>query len=483
MESNANATGNGVPEAQLIIDLTQTDLPLGTPVYVYIVGLVVSASSTDTFYYIDNNGDPKIMDTTNNTIPANTFPGMDKLDEKAKDIISLNYPLAWADYSMPVEVGSNLILNLGNINTSTIPTLGTGTAAFSGRVYISVGLPKLPFSVQNNGYTAPVYGNGSGVPGSLSLYDWIEFSYDSEGNFNGNTTQVNQFGFPLVLTGTPVGGSPYPSQGALNTSRTTILSNIAGASEPFGGKGVTVPVPADAASAYPDNINYFRGVSPVTTSGAPANSYHDTINTYFDADIATAYTAWQSTPLVTHDPATGYYTGVVFPVNGATIPTPEGYPEGSLAFYQGNYTTMKDLATALSSATPPIVAFYLTGSKNTITSNDIWQCAGSLATGDDAQKNVGKMIGAAFNRGGVVSKSGTVVTSLDDSTCSDKAGSFYSEGTKYNDWSKWFHEYNTNGLAYGFPYDDVCDQNPSIPPSGKTLVASSIRIALGSFFS
>ena len=477
MKNSTNGV-TGVPEAQLIIDLTQTDLPLGTPVYVYIVGLV-----TSTYYYIDNNGNPKVMSISDNTIPAKTFPGMDKLNSDAQAAITPNYPSAWADYSIPVEVGSSLILNLGNINTTNIPGLGTGTAAFSGRVYISVGLPILPFSVQNNGYTAPVFGNGSGVPGSLTLYDWIEFSYDSKGNFNGNTTQVNQFGFPLTLTGTPVGGSAYPSQGALNTSRTTILSNIADASEPFGGKGATVPVPADAASAYPDNIDYLRAISPVTTSGAPANSYYDTLNKYFDADITTAYTAWQSTPLVTHDPATGYYTGVVFPVSGASIPTPAGYPAGSLVFYTGKYATMKDLEKALNSDTNTSVAFFLTGSSNIITSNDIWQCAGSLATGNDAQKNVGKMIGAAFNRGVVVSKSGTVVTSLDDNTCSDKAGSFYSAGTKYNDWAKWFHEYNTNGLAYGFPYDDVCDQNPSIPPSGKSLVASFIRIALGNFFS
>ncbi|AXG74804.1 Tat pathway signal protein [Flavobacterium arcticum] len=473
MKNNSNGV-TGTLEAQLIIDLTQTDLPIGTPVYIYIVGLV-----TSTFYYIDNNGNPKIMSTSDNTIPAQTFPGMDKLSSAAQNAIAPNYPLHWADYSIPVQVGGNLILNLGNINTTTIPGLGTGTSAFSGRVYFSVGVPKLPFTIQNSGYTAPVYGNGSGVTGSLTLYDWIEFSYDSEGNFNGNTTQVNQFGFPLTLTGTAVGKAPYPTQGALNTSRKTILRTIATANAPFGNNGAVVPVTTNAAPAYPDNINYLRAISPVTISGA-----NTSMNTYFDANIATAYTAWQTTPLVTHDPSTKYYTGVVFPVNGATIATPAKYPAGSLAFYKGNYATMQELATALSSNTPPSVAFFLTGSTNNIiTSNDIWQCANSLASGDSAQKNVGKMIGAAFNRGVVVSTDGTVITNLNDSTCSGLVSTFYSAGTTYNQWAKWFHEYNTNGLAYGFPYDDVCNQNPSIPPSGKTLVASFIRIALGNFFS
>lgn len=477
MESNTK-NASGVPEAQLIIDLTQTDLPTGTPVYVYIVGLVVS-----TFYYIDGNGTPKTMKTSDNSIPKNTFPGMNSLSDTAQKAIIPNYPENWADYSIPVEVGSNLILNLGSINTNNIPNLGTGTSAFSGRVYFSVGIPKLPFTVQGSGYTAPVYGNGSGVPGSLTLYDWIEFSYDSEGNFNGNTTQVNQFGFPLILTGTSKDGTTYPSQGTLNTSRTTILNNINNQDAPFGKKGVTVPVPTNAAPAYPDNIKYLRALSPVTTSGAPANSYYSTINKYFDSDIKKAYIEWQSTPLVTYDPSTDHYTGVVFPVNGESITVPTNYPKGSLAFYKGKYSTMEDLADAIkkSSLEPE---FYLTGSSdNVITSNDIWQCANSLATGNTAQKNVGKMIGAAFNRGVLVKVGGKVTNSLDDKTCSGLASTFYSEGTLYNKWAKWFHEYNSNNLAYGFPYDDVCEQNPSIPPSGKTLVASFIRIQLGKFFS
>lgn len=474
IENTGSSASGAVPGAQLIIDLTQTDLPLGTPVYVYIVGLV-----TSTYYRIDVNGNPKEMALADNTILANTFPNMGTLSTDAQKAIAPNYPSNWADYSIPVEVGSNLILNLGNINTQTIPGLGTGTSAFSGRIYISVGVPKLPFTVQDSGYTAPVFGNGSGVPGSLNLYDWIEFSYDSEGNFNGNTTQVNQFGFPILLTGTTTDGTTYPTQGALNTSRPDIMNTIAAANAPFGNTGVMVSVPAGGESAYPASVQYLRAISPVTVSGAGSS-----LNTYFDADIATAYSAWQSTPLVTNDVSTGYYTGVVFPVNGPQVSPPANYPAGSIAFYAGQYTTMQDLANALNASPPPSPAFYLTGSSvNVVTSNDIWQCANSLASGTPAQKNVGKMIGAAFNRGVVVNATGSVITGLDDGTCSGLVSSFYASGTTCNLWSQWFHQYNTNGLAYGFPYDDVCDQNPSIPPLNKTLVASFIRITLGNFSS
>ncbi|NOQ77363.1 MAG: Tat pathway signal protein [Methylococcaceae bacterium] len=488
MSSNTTqASSSGVSDAQLIIDLTQTDLPATTPVYIYVVGLV--SGTSDIYYYLDNDFTPQIMATSDNTQAAQTFPGMSQLSTEAQQAIAPNYPLAWADWSIEVEVGSSLILNLGAINKTNIPTLSTGTSAFSGRIYISVGVPKLPFTVQKTGYTAPVFGGSSGISGSLTQYDWIEFSYDSLGNFNGNTTQVNQFGFPLMLTGTPVGGQPYPTQGTLNITGNAILSAIAAANAPLGGATVMTPVPVGCAAAYPTGTNYLRAISPTTASG----DINSSLNTYFDANIKTAYKAWQSTPLVTIDLSSGPYTGVVFPVPAVNLlektktstvvvkqSAPANYPPGSLAFYKGNYPTLVDLVTELQSSNTP--AFFLTGStQNTISSNDIWQCANSLACGDTAQKNVGKMIAAAFNRGIMVDPDGIVLTSLNDGTCATLADTFYPASGTFNAWADAFHDYNRNGLAYGFPYDDVCDQNPSIPPSGDTLVASFIRIALGTF--
>ena len=471
--ADSAALSAAVPGAMLILDATETDLPLKTEVYVYIVGLVV-----DTYYYIDANGMPQEMSESDNTIPAQTFPGMAALSPDAQAALAPNYPLAWADWSLRVPVGGNLVMPLGNINTTNIPGLGTGTSAFSGRVYFSVGVPRLPFTVQDDGYTAPVYGNGSGIGGSLTLYDWIEFSYDSGGNFNGNPTQVNQFGFPIILIGTPQGGSPYPAQGQLDTARSAILSDFANGDAPFGGADVVVAVPDAATSAYPAGIDYLRAISPTTVSG-----FSTSLNTYFDNDITTAYAAWQATPLVTVDASTGYYSGVVFPLVGySSVNPPNGYPTGSLAFYAGNFPTMAALVSALQANPSLAPAFYLTGGSNRVTSNDIWQCAGSIANGGDAQKNVGKMVGAAFNRGMIVNGT-TVTTSLDDSNCSQLAPSFYASGTTFNPWAQAFHGYSENNLAYAFPYDDVCDQNPSIPPSGDTLVASFIRMKLGKFFS
>lgn len=461
--------------AQLIIDLTQSGLPSDTPVYVYCVGQVGS-----TFYYLDNDFMPQVMSTSDNTEAAGTFPGMDQLSTPAQQTLAANYPQAWANWSIQVEVGTTLVLCLGNINTANIPGLGTGTSAFSGRVYFSIGIPILPFTVQSNGtYTQPVW---TGFPGSLTLFDWIEFSYDSEGNFNGNTSQVNQFGFPLMLTGYPMGGQAQPIQGVFDIPRADILNEIAAGPAPFWGSGVAIPIPSGCEAAYPANTGYLRALSPDTIS-ASSSTLAAELNTYFDSVITTAYQAWQSTPIVVTDVATGSYTGVVFPVQGANITTPTDYPTGSLAFYQGSFATMTDLAQALNSSDPPAFGFYLIGaSSNLITSNDIWLCANSLATGGAAQLNVGKNLAAAFNRGIVVAADGTVITSLNDGTCAQSAATFYPDGGTSNAWAMAFHTWNKNGLAYGFPYDDVCNQNPTIPPPGESLVAQAVRITLGGFW-
>lgn len=444
----------------LTLDATQTDLPAGTAVYAYIVGLVTG--STNLYYWVNASGMPQVMSTNDNTQPASTFvpPPGSSLSTDAITALAGNYPLAWADYSIPVSLTTPTVINLANINTTNIPTLGTGTAAFSGRIYLSVGLPKLPFTpiatapaTQASGYTAPVPILG---PGALTLFDWIEFSFDSNQNFNGNTTQVDQFGFQLMLNGTP-GGS---LQGAFNMGRAAII-NQAGPTVPgpFGGGVLQVPVPsALATGVYPvsssgTGINFLRMVSPKTLTAEPG--YSGALATFFDCTIASWYTTWQTTPLVTNDQSTGYYSGYV--------------SNGVLNFYQGNYPTLA----ALQAANPPL-QFSMTGTNpatNVILTSDVWQCVNTLATGTAAQKNVGKMIAAAFNRG-------CMSNLLDDSTCSQNVASFYPANGTWNAWASSFHNVSVNTLAYGFPYDDVCNQNPTVALSP----ASGVTVTLGNFF-
>ena len=442
----------------LSVDARSSGLAPGTPVYMYVVGLVsVAATPTtpavETFYRLDSTGMPQVMQGSDNTQPAFTFPGSDTLPTSAVDALKGNYPLAWADYSIPISLTEVTKIDLAKINPNNCPGLGTGTAAFSGRIYFSVGIPKLPLSPIGSpatGYTAPVFVN---PPGNQTLFDWIEFSFDSNQAFNGNTTQVDQFGFPLTLNGTP-GGS---LQGMLNKTRAEVTAAFgSGLSGPLGDGVLQVPVNADARAAYPEFVNFLRVISPKTLSAE--NDYTGTLNSFYDGVINSSYTTWETTPLVTHDQSTGYYTGYVpksAAGDGGDSDSNSQYA-GELIFFQGQFSSVADMK----NKTPDFVL-------GRIDSYEVWQCEGKLAAGDAAQKNVGKMIAAALNRG-------VIANSLDDATCSGDAASFYPAGGTFNEWSQLFHEFSENGLAYGFPYDDVCDQNPSIGITGTTAIEITI---------
>ncbi|MBX9401529.1 hypothetical protein K4L06_09405 [Lysobacter sp. BMK333-48F3] len=429
----------------LTLDATQTDLAEDVPVYAYIVGLVPGG-----FYRLDASGLPWPMQTGDNSQAAGSFPSAGGLDPAAVAALAGNYPDAWADYSIVLaRSGPPTQIDLSQINTANIPSLGTGSAAFSGRIYISVGIPRLPFTVLSGGYTAPVpYQDG---PGAQCLFDWIEFSYDSDGNFNGNTTQVDQFGFALSLDGTP-GGS---AQGVLTVSRDAVIAQVQALPAPLAGQPLAIAIAAAAAPAYPAGVTWLRAISPKTLTGDP--TYGSAAVTWFDAEISTWYRNWQSQPLVVHDVASGYYTGVVDAGSGV------------LNFYAGQYPTLAEWQ----AAAPPL-AFALTGAAPSTVqfgSLDVWQCNNALANGGAAQLNVGKNIAAAFNRG-------VVSYLLDDADCAGAAGGFYPAGGTWNAWAQLTHAISANGLAYGFPYDDLCDQNPSIQLNGT----QSVAVVLGDFY-
>lgn len=426
----------------LTLDLTQTDLPAGTAVYAYVIGETSLASGV-TQYWVDSTGTPHVMSAADNTIAAKTFPGSSALPGSEAAALAQTYPLAWADYSIPLTVGSSFVLDLSKLNASSIPGLGTGTAAFSGRIYLSVGVPKLPFTaLSSSAYTAPVTVDG---PGSLTLFDWIEFSFDSEGNFNGNTTQVDQFGFPLLLAGTPGGAQ----QGQYDSSRPAILDAVSKLPAAF-----YLPQSVSAPSAFPAGLAVngsvtLRALSPKSISAQ--NQYSGSLLTYFDQTIENWYQTWTATPLSVTDLATGTYTGIVQSGVGLT-------------FYAGSTASGTAAFTVGGAGTPGISSY------------DVWQCANSLATGSDAAKNVQKMLAAAFNRG-------VMSNTLADATCKNDAATFYQIANPntlvFNPWAQLFHRLSSNSLAYAFPYDDVCDQNPSI---GLTAT-QSVTITLGKFFS
>ncbi|MEA9603828.1 beta-1,3-glucanase family protein [Polynucleobacter sp. JS-JIR-II-c23] len=427
-----------------------TGIPATVPMYAYIVGL--TAAGGNTYYrYKSATGPVEMNPTADNTNAAGTCAGMTTGSTSA----TTNCPTVWADYSLPLDRScATLVADLALF--SNIPNLGTGTNAFSGRIYISIGKPLLPFTplagVNTNqttgfpatGYTAPAL--ASGTPGSLSLYDWLEFSFDSNQALNINTTQVDQFGFPISMTATGT-GMTGGEQGVLNTSRSSILSNLASLSNALFNSSVAVPTTGVSADAYPASVytaNTLRAVSPKTVATAS--------DTFFTSTIATWYSNWTSTPVVTYDAASGYYSGMV--------------SGGVLSFKTGN------LASASSWNSGGSVQF----TNTQITSYDVWQCANSLASGSGAQKNVQKMIAAAFQRGTMANANYSLNDTLGASFSPPLSGNYASSTS--NTWAQKFHQFNTNGLAYGFPYDDVGSLQPTVTTSSGT---TSLSIQVGLF--
>jgi hypothetical protein len=422
----------------LLIDATQTNIPNNMPISVYIVGLVGGIQ-----YRLDATGMPTPMKTDDadpSKSPsmghaARTFPDPDGILKPHADVFAKNYPSNWADYGIPVSRTALTSIDLSQITPANCPGLGLGTSAFSGRIYISAGFLKLPITpISKSQYTAPAL--TVDAPGALTLYDWIEFSYDANGIFNGNTTQVDQFGFGLTLSATP----DSTPQGKLVRTRSEIMSAV-DAVPAFAGL-LLIKVPAGGEAAFPTNANNtLRAISPKTITGPADNKV---LLDFFDKAIDDAFTRWKTTPLTVKIKAGPdvVYTGQA-DANAAR-----------LDFYAG---------TEIPDPVPAKPAFSIPR----FTSKDVWQCAGPLATGDDDEKDVQKTLAAAFNRG-------VVKDSLKLPGCSTGAGSFYPANATFNPWAKMFHGCSANWLAYGFPYDDVCDQNPTV-----ALKATSVTITIG----
>lgn len=419
-----------------------TGIPASVPMYAYIVGLT-AASGNKYYRYNGALNQPVLMSTSDNLNAAGTCAGMTTNGVSAL----INCPTIWADYSIPLDRScATLVADLAKFNSTNLPGLGTGTNAFSGRIYISVGKPLLPFTPRAGaladqltgspvtGYTAPALASGS--VGSLCLFDWLEFSFDSNQALNINTTQVDQFGFPMSMTATGT-GMTGGEQGVLNTSRSTIFTNLTGLTDSLFNSSVAVPTNGVDADAYPSSIytsNTLRAVSPKTVATAG--------DTYFTSTISTWYDNWKITPLVTNDTSTGYYSGMVV--------------SGTLTFKQGSLTTKAAWDLSANSPVP----------NDPITSYDVWQCANSLAKGDAWQKNVQKMIAAAFQRGTMADANYYLDDSSGASFSPPLSGNYVNLPS--NTWAQKFHQFNSNKLAYGFPYDDVGSQQPSISTTSAT---------------
>nr|WP_239556381.1 beta-1,3-glucanase family protein [Dyella flava] len=337
--------------------------------------------------------------------------------------------LSWVNYNgtvTPANVSDNTASNaLTASNGQTYPNYAFTLAQAnhqlmlppltSGRIYISEGSPLYMSVVAGangapNGYAGPNPQNNTD-PNINVHYDWYEFNYSATSGIFINTTQVNQFGLPLLLD---VWGSneTFHMQVGINES----IANL--------DQEYINQVPAAFSNPAPTNL---RILSPAeTTFGAG-----QTNGTYFDSYIANAWTQYASNPL-TITVNNRQFTGTA---SGSTLTFTEVNPAAANV---GETFVVQQPST-----------------------QDILLCAGTMATGvpgstaqqqdeNAIQLQLENQICAATNRG--------VLTT----TANWANASTYYQSSPANFYSWFWHQHSVGGLAYGFSYDDNNNQSTTI---------------------
>ncbi|QDN92759.1 glycoside hydrolase family 64 protein [Streptomyces sp. RLB3-6] len=218
------------------------------------------------------------------------------------------------------------------------------TSIRGGRIYVSLGSPLyIPVSPDDQGWGGPDLRNPND-PNTDVYYDWYEYTYVfGQVAFGGNTTQVDQFGFPITsrLTQTSSG---YDTTRGITLTRAQVMSQYA----------------ASVGAAFKPLQNTYRIIAPRSSDlflagGSQANHLQSTI------DQTWSYYSTHPFRLTRlGETFTGGVSGTTLTLtkNGA-----------------GPYALQKP-------SSPDVVA-----------------CAGALASGSDPEKQLGAEFCAAFNRG------------------------------------------------------------------------------------
>ncbi|MFD8793894.1 glycoside hydrolase family 64 protein [Streptomyces vinaceus] len=223
-------------------------------------------------------------------------------------------------------------------------TIPSPASIRGGRIYVSLGSPVyFPVSPDDQGWGGPDPRNPDD-PNRDVYYDWYEYTFvRGQVAFGGNTTQVDQFGFPLTsrLRQTSSG---YDTTRGITRTRAEVMQRYA----------------ASVGAAFRPLQNTYRIVAPRSS------------------ELFLAGGAQQNHLTAAIDRAWAYYTAHPFTLTrlGETF---TGRVSGSTLTFSKNgagpFTLHKP------------------------TSPDVMACAGALASGNDTEKQLGAEFCAAFNRG------------------------------------------------------------------------------------
>lgn len=281
----------------------------------------------------------------------------------------------------------------------------------SGRAFVSLGEPVyleiLGGADGHLGYAGPNPQNPTD-PNIDVHFDWYEFTYNNGGIYI-NTTQVDEFGLPMLL-------DVWGNSGTFH-EQTGITESIAAIDQAFASE---TPL---AFQSTP--ISNLRILSPTKLSFGAGGAN----GSYFDGYVADIWTQYRSTPL------TMDLWGHSRRFTGITTDTEFDFSEIDLGngAYVGNTYTIGRPST-----------------------QDIFQCSGTMAHGDPnsdintVELAIEAQFCAAFNR-----------HVMQDVSLWATPAAWYAAAPA-NFYADFWHRHSIGGLAYGFAYDDVSEQSSTI---------------------
>ena len=268
-----------------------------------------------------------------------------------------------------------------------------------GRIFLSMKEPLyLAISSDNSGWAGPNPTNPSD-PNYNTVYDWYEMTFKNGAvPFGGNTTQVDQFGFPFSFTVTQ-NSTGFSATAGMTLSRDQVFQQFA----------TTVPAEFQGLVMHDASGNPLRIVAPRTIQPGA-------LSTWLDPSINDFWTTYHTNQF--------NYQGAGYTVHGSVDASDHFvYSVTSTAGSTTTYTMTKPTTAQTFAANGPFVG---TGQQGAF-----------LAELD-----------AAFNRG-VATTPGQWAN----------VAAYYPTGGRWNNWAQFFHANSINHLAYGFPYDDVNSQS------------------------
>jgi hypothetical protein len=326
---------------------------------------------------------------------------------------------------VPMAVGDNGALSKNGVAYTnyfhTIAQAGTVTIPpiNSARLMLSVGSPmyiKVNQDVNGNiGYAGANIENPSD-PNIDVTFDFMEMAIVPTTGFYGNTTRVDQFGFPVTLRLQGLGG--FDQTVGETATRAALISAWSS----------SVPAPFQSLAQAP--YSPYRIIAPAhaTFNAGKANA------TYLDGYIQGLWSKYTSQTLTFTDQQ-GTFTGHV--VNGQFQ-----FTDG-----QGTYTIQR----------APTTAEALLGSG--VLNDATGQAPGTA--GYDKQLQIQAQICAAINR-----------HIVEDPAHWSTPSYFYVSPA--NSYSKFWHDHSLNGLSYGFAYDDVGGFSSSLHTAAPTTATVTV---------